>query len=271
MSWVCPVCSTNNIESDNDCMVCGNARVMERTTTKSVASLKDTTVRVEHDTVKIAPTSVRPLSKSGTPISGTTTKSTTSSPSSSMSRSSAVRTGTTRSTSTSRSTVASAHGSSRVTDSAAVRRVKEDEGDAKFYRAGYALLLIVFGTILLPIIRFYVNRVTEGGISWWYSLLGTALILIMFSAMYWSSACAKAKETIKKTWIVPLDLLLIATFIMLVLSLENAKIVNICLDFVVLAGEIFFTVKRMRQGKLKLLALPIALIILDALIIITFI
>ena len=93
----------------------------------------------------------------------------------------------------------------------------------------------------------------------------------MFSAMYWSSASVKAKETIKKTWVFPLDLLLIATFIMLVLSLENAKIVNICLDFVVLAGEIFFTAKRMCQGKLKLLALPIALIILDALIIITFI
>ena len=130
--------------------------------------------------------------------------------------------------------------------------------------------LVLFGLcslILTPLANLFSSAFQDGENSGYSTFIGVALLLLLISAIYSRFGDEDGKAFSKETKIIPAIVLLLISYVMSVVWSDSLRWVNVYLSSALLLGELIFLVKTIYKKNYRFIAILICLIITNSLMV----
>ena len=130
--------------------------------------------------------------------------------------------------------------------------------------------LVLFGVcslILTPLANLFSSAFQDGENSGYSTFIGVALLLLLISAIYSRFSDEDGKAFSKETKIIPAIVVLLISYVMSVVWSDSLRWVNVYLSSALLLGELIFLGKTIYKKNYRFIAILICLIITNSLMV----
>ena len=134
-------------------------------------------------------------------------------------------------------------------------------------RAAQLVLLGFCSLILTPLANLFSSAFQDGENSDYSTFIGVALLLLLISAIYSRFSDNDGKEFSKETKLIPAIVALLISYVMSVVWSDSLRWVNVYLSSALLLGELIFLGKTIYKKNYRFIAILICLIITNSLMV----
>ena len=134
-------------------------------------------------------------------------------------------------------------------------------------RVAQLVLLGLCSLILTPLANLFSSAFQDGENSGYSTFIGVALLLLLISAIYSRFSDEDGKAFSKETKIIPAIVVLLISYVMSVAWSDSLRWVNVYLSSALLLGELIFLGKTIYKKNYRFIAILICLIITNSLMV----
>jgi len=134
-------------------------------------------------------------------------------------------------------------------------------------RVAQLVLLGLCSLILTPLANLFSSAFQDGENSGYSTFIGVALLLLLISAIYSRFSDEDGKAFSKETKIIPAIVVLLISYVMSVVWSDSLRWVNVYLSSALLLGELIFLGKTIYKKNYRFIAILICLIITNSLMV----
>lgn len=134
-------------------------------------------------------------------------------------------------------------------------------------RVALLILLGVCSLILTPLTNLFSSMFQDGENLVYSTFIGATLLLLLISAIYSRFSDDYGKAFLKGTKIIPTIVLLLISYVMSVIWSDSLRWINVSLSAVLLLGELIFLGKTIYKKNYRFIAILICLIITNSLMV----
>lgn len=131
-------------------------------------------------------------------------------------------------------------------------------------RVAQLVLLGLCSLVLVPIAYWFSSAFQSGENSGFSTAVGVALLLLLISAIYSRYSDEDGKAFSKETKIIPAIIVLLASYVISVVWTDSLRWVNVYLSAALLLGELIFLGKTIYKKNFRFIAILICLIITNS-------
>lgn len=131
-------------------------------------------------------------------------------------------------------------------------------------RVAQIVLLGLCSLGLMPIIYWFSSAFQSGENLGYSTAVGTALLMLLVSAVYLRYSVEDGKVFSKETKIIPAIIVLLALYVISVIWTDSLRWVNVCLSAALLLGELIFLGKTIYKKNYQFIAILVCLIITNS-------
>ena len=134
-------------------------------------------------------------------------------------------------------------------------------------RVAQLVLLGLCSLVLTPLANLFSSAFQDGENSGYSTFIGVALLLLLISAIYSRFIDEDGKAFSKETKIIPAIVVLLISYVMSVIWSDSLRWVNVYLSSALLLGELIFLGKTIYKENYRFIAILICLIITNSLMV----
>lgn len=134
-------------------------------------------------------------------------------------------------------------------------------------RVAQLVLLGLCSLVLTPLANLFSSAFQDGENSGYSTFIGVALLLLLISAIYSRFSDEDGKAFSKETKIIPAIVVLLISYVMSVVWSDSLRWVNVYLSSALLLGELIFLGKTIYKKNYRFIAILICLIITNSLMV----